>query len=64
MAEPTERQTAVCRLIVRQFAHHLTLRTGVRKHVDEIEYNDVQRRLHGLELGDDAFTKSLSLTFQ
>ena len=27
MSEPTERQTAVFRLIIRQLAHHLTLRT-------------------------------------
>ena len=57
MTEPTERQTAVRGLVVRQLAHHLTLRTRVRKHVDEIEHDDIQGCLRTFELMDDAFAE-------
>ena len=42
MAEPRERNRAVGRLVVGQFAHHFRLRAGVREHVDEVENHDVQ----------------------
>ena len=57
VTEPTERQTAVRRLVVRQLTHHLTLRTRVREHVDEIEHDDIQGRLRAFELLDDAFAE-------
>ena len=42
MAEPTERDGAVGRLVIGQFAHHARLCSGVRKHVDEVEHHHVQ----------------------
>ena len=57
MTEPTEREATVSRLIVRQLPHHLTLRARMREHVDEVEHNDVQRRLRTFELLDDTFAE-------
>ena len=42
MAEPAERQTAVCRLVVSQLTHHLRLCSCVRQHVYEVDDNDVK----------------------
>ena len=57
MLKPTECQTAVSRFIVRQLTHHLTLRTGMGKHVDEVEYYDVQRSLYAFELTNHPFAE-------
>ena len=57
MTEPAEREAAISRLVVRQLAHHLTLRTRVREHVDEVQHNDVQGRLRTFELLDDALAE-------
>ena len=57
MFKPTERQAAICRFVIRQFPHHLTLRTRVRQHVDEIQHHDVQRGLHAFQLRNDALAE-------
>ena len=42
MAKPTECDGTVSRLVVGQFAYHARLRSGVRKHVDKVEYHHVK----------------------
>src|SRR3712207_1304863 len=42
MAEPTQRDTAVGRLVIGQLARHFRLRTGMREHVDEVDHEHVQ----------------------
>ena len=42
MAEPRQRDAAVCRLVVGQLANHLRLRSRMAQHVDEVEHHHVQ----------------------
>ena len=42
VAQPALRNTAVGTLVVGKFTHHLRFRSGMREHVDEVDYEHVQ----------------------
>ena len=57
MAEPTECEASVGGFVVGEFAHHPALCSGMGEHIDEIEYDDVERGTERAELGDDALAE-------
>ena len=51
--KPTQCQTAISRLVIRQLTHHLAVSTRVREHIYKIDNRYIQRGLQPLKLAGD-----------